>query len=990
MIKQEEIKLVKHRSGTSIKYFTTYSGQTSDDGSVSFLIVNNMLQPIKIVESLIDTQLVRNIDNNFEISTGYKRLSGTTILQNSESLSDEQKLFIKTKYQNSIKRQFDSTSKMGDENPVSFVEFKDILLDDMYINLSLNRTVDILDTLNVYNIPINSIPLIESNTGILFGKLQAIQKVIDENGNKIIIPLKNTPVAIFNPSEEFPSIGVHNDQDNRITLNLKENINIGSYFNKQSEKTDLKYLTDTSNFKSIPPKYKYSAITNDKGEFIIYNVPVGAQTFMYEVNLLKQGLTADEVALNFTSYPAEENPNVDSVPHYFFRQLAVNIVPAWGDFQTGYTQLNITVSLDLRKWCTYYLPPPAFQNKSIEEKTSEGVNTKITCAIRDMTKNLDVETRSNVELVEVADIDSRNFEQVSQWTGEIKQLKNKAEFFVSRFNVFKLPANLYDPNGINTKGEKGVWLNAYQFKMYYSDEVKIFRATGYQRDFLENFGSIPKSHFSLNRNADTGIPTFTPIGKIGLFPYEKPWTINYPEPYLIPKPPTQFNPNKIFDNNGADLQPTEPTYLDGDKAGFDNGKASDYSGYGLQNIGGIGNANQFAREVTQFSVFKYERDVSWHDQYSNGYQPAFPAAYSPYGTVSQVLNGERWQRLEAGYSYWLKPEGWPRISNNSWGDGLIASDYFENTSYGPFPPTKFSPPSFFNNIYKLRENILIRLDSGVGFTKNGSFDIYRITNPDKVFKPLPPPITKFVNLNFQTLVFSGKRKSQSVTDMSIGSANEDQYNKLQQGTVYITNNGTTKVNVTVGSVTKNIEPSIRESFDELSDQSIIKLPSNNMYDSESNSYTTAKYTILLQAVISDANNGGPYSVGTGEVCYGGEIKTFGNDYYNKEGLLADEDGLIPNYYLVQILPTEVYLFGNFGNFGVLLSGKLLPKRVAINGFAYEVWREGNSFPLASSDWVATYFPNGTGVYTRNPFANFYPNKLPEPYISGGNFPFGLV
>ena len=54
---------------------------------------------------------------------------------------------------------------------------------------------------------------------------------------------------------------------------------------------------------------------------------------MVEIDLLKQGLTKDEVSLNFFPYPATPNPNIDSVPHIYFRQFSINVVPSGAIFK---------------------------------------------------------------------------------------------------------------------------------------------------------------------------------------------------------------------------------------------------------------------------------------------------------------------------------------------------------------------------------------------------------------------------------------------------------------------------------------------------------------------------------------------------------------------------------------------------------------------------------------------------------------------------------
>jgi hypothetical protein len=97
-------------------------------------------------------------------------------------------------------------NQIGLVNIGPIVLFKNELIDDMYANIKLSRSFETLDTLKIYNKTINSIPSQEARTGVVYGKLEAKQLLSDENGNTIRIPLRNVPIGIFNPSEEFPTL----------------------------------------------------------------------------------------------------------------------------------------------------------------------------------------------------------------------------------------------------------------------------------------------------------------------------------------------------------------------------------------------------------------------------------------------------------------------------------------------------------------------------------------------------------------------------------------------------------------------------------------------------------------------------------------------------------------------------------------------------------------------------------------------------------------
>ena len=995
MLKQEEIKLNTKKLGTVIKYFTNFSAQT-EDSEIAYLL-QDASGGFRIVESSLDIVTKRNTRNNFISHSGDTIFEGFVIIEQKNLLNNESKKSIKEKYESEILQQYLQSSEfltLGNTNNLkTFVEFKDVEVDDMYINIELNRSIDHLDTLNIYNAPINE-PLEQtSNTGILFGRLLAIQNIEDENGNKVIIPLKNTIVAIFNPSELYPNTSSLDENGNRISLNIKENIavnlsnNYSPYFNEESYKTDYQFLKDTSQIKNIPEMYKYTAITNENGEFILHNVPIGEQTLMYEVNLLKQGLTPDEVALNFFSYPLEPNPNIDKVPHYFFRQIPINIVPSWGVFQTGYTEVNIKVNLDLRKWCTYTISPIAYKQKTIEEMFADGITTPISVDIRDMTKKLDVNFLPKVEVVEIQDIYDRNYDQVSEWNNEFKQKKNKVEFRSTNFNYFKLPANLYDPNGINTKGEKGVWLASYQFKMYYGNKTSSYKATGFEREWFPN-KPLGRNHFDLNKNANYGDDTIdVPIGKLGVFPYEKPWTINYPEKYKIPSIPSILNSNKKYEdigngNFGNALIPEEPIFLDGDLTGKFIDISIESSGYGKQNIGGEYTINQFAREVTTHGVYKYEENINWGEQYSNGYTPVIDQS-----NLSQVVNGERWQRLECGYIYWMRPEGWPRTTTYG-GYVDILSDGDQTPTV---PPTSLNwgPNSYAEGIYKSRENILIRMDASAPWWNIGALDIYKIVDPKKIASRIPPPQEKFIELNLQDLI--GEIERGGTHWLAVASVKTRQFFRVSNAGIVIKNKGTNKVEITVGSKTATIEPNAEFDFtDSIQAFSKIKFPSNSSFDASTNSYNNAKYEITMWSIQNDVLSGGLHEINKGNILSGGQIE------FDK---MAGFENNIPQYYLVQIIPKIVSINGVFSGGNPKTSNMFGQNLVAIYGFAYCLYSPllfsnsttGNFIFAKPNNLAFTYWP-GHPVYTPNPYMYILDKPLPIVAVTdnGGNYPYGFI
>ena len=659
----------------------------------------------------------------------------------------------------------------------------------------------------------------------MFGKLLAIQKIKDESGNNIKIPLKNVPVGVFAPSNTFSDATDVDENGSRISLNVKQGSDVSDYFNAESFSADTQqFLQDASNFTQVPSHYKYMTYTNDEGEFVIHNVPVGTQTVIFEVDMFKQGLTKDEIALNFFPFPADPEPNIDTVPSFFFRQFPIDVVPTWGDFQTGYTEVNITTNLDLRKWSTYFVPPTVMDNKTIEDLQSQGIPSPIQVQIRDMaTEGFPIR---NIEMVEIPDIRNREENQQLMWRNEIKQLKNRVEIRRNGWQAFKLPANCYDPRGYRTDregiptGDRGVWLAAYQMKLFYDQPTSIYRTTGSRTIFNEQQVFARRDHFHLNYSYEnfeeqSALNAAATEGvSVGVFPYEKPWNHDYPEPYSIPKLPTQENPdyyNEMGDNGEYVLE--HPLYTDGDRIGHpftqefrDNGFGGGTGGYGVEPDvnSGAWFKNDFSRLVAKNTYYRYENRGNRSEEYANGYKPnidTFPAQPG----VSSVVNGEKYQRTECGYGYFMRPEGWARTAIYSWW-GISEATFGRDlvNPNGVVTPEQgsqgaiISKAPHFNSMSIVSDNTGQKVSLNIGaqvnsYVKTGYLDLYRIvnSNPNENLNPiqLGEIITQtkyiFGPTRIQNAHTSGNRKPQ----FKANGSNQDEWNyasnlgSVNQGTV---------------------------------------------------------------------------------------------------------------------------------------------------------------------------------------------------------------
>lgn len=958
MIENEQINIINYSTGTTAIYFTTttfFQNIVEFEAYNSFLTFTNLGLPYQLGTFDGKNMLIRNNENNYvELSsTTTNYITGYTyITKMPDQLEAGDKATRIEQFLSLIDRAFSGQAS------TNYVFFQEENFEDFHVNVSLNRTYSMLDTLSIYNRATGRLPTQESSVGTVFGKLMANQKIRNEFGGVVRIPLRNVPVGIFNASDEFPTPSSIDDNGNRIILNLQNNSEAQDYFNLYSYSADTAYLPLDSTSLQVPDKFKYVTFTNDNGEFVLHNVPIGSQLLVFEVDLFKQGLTAEEIFLNRGfPFPSTDFPNIDSVPAYYFRQIPINIVPTWGKVQTGYTEVNINVDLDLRKWATFFVSPVATsspQYATIGENEVANLNElnafdsiPLTVSIRDM--SLDGYPIKDIKLVEVGDIFNRKQNAYAEWNNEFVQLKSSAEFRDRFYSVFKVPGNLYDPNGYSTDisgfttSKKGVWLAAYQYKMFLDAEDRIFRTTGLERQWLAEGGYTTRDNYHLNRsNSDTTLTNIaTKETSVGTFPYERAWTINYPEPYRIPSIPTIKN----YDHNSylgryslltnsisTSLLPIEqpyaveqPKYIDGDLVGIpyaETGTTTNSGGWALQIEDDDFTPNSFSRQVTKSYLYKYERGVSWHEEYSNGYQPTIPFIIQP--GISSVVNGETFQRVECGYAYLLKPEGWPIVchlpktttATTSSFDVIYPPELEDgvglNDDSGPSILPALSTPSLtlqnvvshINDVYELAR-IQTKLNAGFALAmdestilKEGSLDIYRLIHPDVVNKKLPNTPT-FMRLNFQEFKFQRGTDdtsgvwSASVNGESTGGEGQAFYTdesntkfQLSMGELRleITNNGTRAVRLSNNDVISNGDSSEIG----LENNKILQLDGNDQFNYTTNKYERASYSLKFKN-LKLYNNSGAQE---------GPTMEYSIDTINLSANTAND---MPDYYLITYL-----------------------------------------------------------------------------------------
>lgn len=249
---------------------------------------------------------------------------------------------------------------------------------DKHIKIRLERNIDTFEFLSMNVSAEDVYGDFNSDYGVLVGRVLA-------NGG---IGVPNAKISIFIPLSE-------EDEDNSDIKSIypyktpRDINNDGKRYNllpRVSKKDpDTNQNTPKQPFGSFPIKeeivtnepilevykkyYKYTALTNNAGDYMIFGVPIGTQTVHLSVDITDIGeysMNPASMVINlgysenlFTDNNTKIKPSRDlnDLPNIETQEITVDVVPFWGDaenFEIGITQQNFRIRSTLNSTFTIF------------------------------------------------------------------------------------------------------------------------------------------------------------------------------------------------------------------------------------------------------------------------------------------------------------------------------------------------------------------------------------------------------------------------------------------------------------------------------------------------------------------------------------------------------------------------------------------------------------------------------------------------------------
>ena len=246
--------------------------------------------------------------------------------------------------------------------------------DNTYIKINLEQQVETLEFLSLSLTSDNIYQSFNSDYGVLIGRVIA-------NDN---VGIPNAKISIFIPISEND---VENDEIFSIYpyKNPRDKNNEGKRYNLLPRVSRLDPVTNLKKpkqaFGSFPTKeeiitndvlfeiyekyYKYTTVTNESGDYMIFGVPIGVQTVHMSVDITDIGDYSMNPAsiISELGYPSnyftsdkknvKNSSDLKDLPNIETQDISVNIIPFWGDkenFEIGITRQDFRIRTTIKSY----------------------------------------------------------------------------------------------------------------------------------------------------------------------------------------------------------------------------------------------------------------------------------------------------------------------------------------------------------------------------------------------------------------------------------------------------------------------------------------------------------------------------------------------------------------------------------------------------------------------------------------------------------------
>ena len=218
---------------------------------------------------------------------------------------------------------------------------------DSVVRVNLEQDMDFLEVLSIKLSQEDNYRVHSSNYGIIVGRVLANDAFGIPNCKiSVFIPLDDTDKDRSDINSIYPFTDIRTKDKNNIRYNLLPDEytdecrrDVGTFPNKRL------VLDNNTEIEVFDKYWKYTTVTNNAGDYMLYGVPVGSQTVHMDLDLSDIGILSQTPRdmiykgydPNLFDSPSQfrESTNLDNLSQIISQDKPVQVYPFWGDSSTG-------------------------------------------------------------------------------------------------------------------------------------------------------------------------------------------------------------------------------------------------------------------------------------------------------------------------------------------------------------------------------------------------------------------------------------------------------------------------------------------------------------------------------------------------------------------------------------------------------------------------------------------------------------------------------
>ena len=386
---------------------------------------------------------------------------------------------------------------------------------DTVLNVNMKQDFDFLEVLSLKLSQKDAYKIHSSNYGVIVGRILANDAFGIPNA-KISVFIERDNADTTEIENIYPYVNTSSKDRNNIRYNLLPDYSDDECYRIVGTFPNKRLLLDDNTYLEVYEKYwKYTTVTNNAGDYMIFGVPTGSQQVHTDIDLSDIGILSqkprDYIYKGYTmnefdnANQFKESTNLDNLRQIVSQDKSVFVYPFWGDFNNGIAAITrCDMQVDYK-----FEPTCIFMGSIVSDNDSNAIGHK--CAP-------DEENGMNRQLV--------------AGEGTIEMIRKTVDGLVEEFQI----------QGNRLIDSDGVW--CYQIPMN-----------------LDYIGTDEYGNIVPTDNPNKGIPTRTQVRfRFSKTETGEEGTSRHTAKYLVP-----MNPLLKEDENGSTIPKSQVNGLDFEK-----------------------------------------------------------------------------------------------------------------------------------------------------------------------------------------------------------------------------------------------------------------------------------------------------------------------------------------------------------------------------------------------------------------------------------------